>query len=204
MTSSAGLGLLRFQNDYNCGRLFWYPVRNIIIWPFLSVVASLFTKTHLNLVSNRYTRAGLTVQDSFHQLSNRIVRGAPDRRSPYFSTIATSHSISQSLYFPPPPPPPRPYPPPFGSNPSSPPPYYPMPSTPSSPLPPFILARAFWTLPVTLPVNHTSISVPRRPPTLVPSFTVSPYPFRPSSILQTSVGPGLLIPSAFYTPPALN
>ena len=30
-----------------------------------------------------------------------------------------------------------------------------------------------------------------------------PCPFRPSSILQTSVGPGLLMPSAFYTPPAL-
>ena len=28
-----------------------------------------------------------------------------------------------------------------------------------------------------------------------------PCPFHPSSVLQTSVGPGLLIPSAFYTPP---
>ena len=31
-----------------------------------------------------------------------------------------------------------------------------------------------------------------------------PCPFRPSSILQTSVGPRLLIPPAFHTPPALN
>ena len=29
-------------------------------------------------------------------------------------------------------------------------------------------------------------------------------PFCPSSVLQTSVDPGLLITSAFYTPPALN
>ena len=31
-----------------------------------------------------------------------------------------------------------------------------------------------------------------------------PCPFHPPCVLQTSVGPGLLISSAFYTPPALN
>ena len=78
-----------------------------------------------------------------------------------------------------------------------------MPPPPSSPLPRFIPARAFWTLPVTLPINHTfrfrihclhwsrhSLS--------------APCPFWVSSVLETSVGPGLLIPSAFYTPPAPN
>ena len=34
-------------------------------------------------------------------------------------------------------------------------PYYPMPTTSSSPLLPFIPDRAFWTIPVTLPVTHT-------------------------------------------------
>ena len=46
-----------------------------------------------------------------------------------------------------------------------------------------------------------SVSVPCPPPTLVLSFTVPIVPFHPSSVLQTSVDPGLLIPSAFYTPP---
>ena len=96
-------------------------------------------------------------------------------------------------------------PPPFGSNPSSLPPYYPMPPTPSSPSPRFIPTGPSgpfqWHSLSTTP----SISVPRPPPTLVPSFTVSPCPFRPSSVLQTSVGPGLLIPSTFYTPlPSTN
>ena len=129
------------------------------------------------------------------------MRGAPDRRSPHFSTIATSHGFFPkpvAILLP------QALPPSFGSKSVAPPPNYPMPPTPSSPLPPFIPTRALWTLPVTLPVNRTSISVLRPPPTLVQSFTVPPCPFRPSSIPQTSVGPGLLIPSAFYTPPALN
>ena len=112
--------------------------------------------------------------------------------------LPLASSLSQSLYSSP-----RPYPPPppFGSNPSS---LTPTTLCPLLPPSPFIPARAFCTLPVTLPVNHTSISVPRPPPTVVPSFTSPPCPFRQSSILQTSVSPGLLIPCAFYTPPALT
>ena len=62
-----------------------------------------------------------------------IVRGAPDRRSPHFSTITTSHRPpppSQSLHSSPK------ALPPFGFQSVVPPPYYPMPPTTSSPLPP--------------------------------------------------------------------
>ena len=97
-----------------------------------------------------------------------------------------------------PPPPPRPYPlSVLIRRPSPLLPYAPSSLLPPPPFPPS-------SLPVTLPVNHTFHFGSPSPPTLVPSFTVSPCPFRPSSVLQTSVGPGLLIPSAFYTPPALN
>ena len=97
-------------------------------------------------------------------------------------------------------PPPGPTPP-FGSNPSS----LPLLSyAPSSPLPPFIPTRAFWTLQVALPVNHTfRFDSPSTAYTGPIIHCLPPCPFRLSSVLQTSVGSGL-IPSAFYTPPALN
>ena len=73
---------------------------------------------------------------------------------------------------PPPPPPPQPYPTSVIIRRPSP--YYLMPSTPSSPLPPFIPTRALWTLPFWFPVHRLHWSL---------SFTVSPVPlpsvFRP-------------------------
>ena len=130
----------------------------------------------------------------------RIACGAPDRRSPHFSTIATSHWLppKASRYTPPP----KPYLP-FGSNPSPPPPPPILPYAPDSLLspPPFIPARAFWTLPVTLPVTHTfHFGSPSTAYTGPVIHCLPPCSFRPSSVPQTSVSPGLLIPSAFYTP----
>ena len=143
----------------------------------------------------------------------RIVRGAPDRRSLHFSTIATSHWLppQASRHIPHPPGPTLP----FSSNPSPPPPYTPPPPPPPPPhlsyapdsllpLPPssrpgpsepFQWHSLSTTLPFPFPVHRIHWS----------RHSLSPLcPFCPSSILQTSVCPGLLIPSAFYIPPALN
>ena len=68
-------------------------------------------------------------------------------------------------------------------------------------LPPFIPAQAFWTLPVVLPANHTfhfGSSSTAYTGTVIHCLLLCP--FRPLSILQTSVGSGLLIPFTFYTP----
>ena len=53
--------------------------------------------------------------------------------------------------------------------------------------------------------STTSVSVPRPPPTLILSLTVSPM-LLPSVIRPPDKcrPPGLFIPSEFYTPPALN
>ena len=103
--------------------------------------------------------------------------------------------------------PPGPTPPPFGSNLSFPPPPPPppplLPYAPNSLLSPYPLlpARAFCTLPVALPVKHTfHFGSPSTAYTGPIIHCLPPCPFRPSSVLQTSVGPGLLIPTTFYTP----
>ena len=121
----------------------------------------------------------------------------------HYHNITLASSLSQSLYSPPPPPPPRSYPP-FGSNPSS---LRPTTLCPDSRLPPPPLhpGPGLLDLPVTLPVNHAfHFSSPSTAYTGPVIHCLSPCPYRPPSVLQTSVGPGLLIPSAFYTPPALN
>ena len=114
-------------------------------------------------------RASKNVKQSSRR---RCVRGAPDRRSLHFSTIANSHWLnsSASRYTLPPP---KPY------NPLSvvirrPPPYYPMPPPPSSPFPPS--SRPGHSGPFKWHSLSTtpSVSIPCPPPTLVPSFTVSP------------------------------
>ena len=72
------------------------------------------------------------------------------------------------------------------------------PSPPSSrpgPSEPFQWHSLSTTLPFRFPVHRLHWSHHSLSP---------PCPFRPSSIIQTSVGPGLLIPSEFYTPHALN
>ena len=54
-----------------------------------------------------------------------------------------------------------------------------------------------------LPGNHTFHFVSPSTASTGPVIHCLPTcPFHPSSVLQTSVGPGLLTPSAFYTPPA--
>ena len=115
------------------------------------------------------------------------MRGAPDHRSPHFSTIATC-----------------PRPPPFGSNSSS------LPLLPyaldflllHSPL---HLAYAFWTLLMALSDQpHILLLLPVcRLHWLRHSLCLPPCPFCASSILQTSVGPVLLAPSACFISPAL-
>ena len=118
----------------------------------------------------------------------------------HYSNLPLASSLSQSLYSPIP----RPYPP-FGSNSSS---LHPTTLCPDSLLPllPVIPTRAFWALPVTLPVNHTfHFGSPPNAYTGPVIHCLPPCLFRPSSVLQTSAGPGLLIPSAFYTPlPSTN
>ena len=106
---------------------------------------------------------------------------------------------SQSLYSSPKPCPPSP----FGSNPS---PLPLLPYAPNSLLPPFIPTRAFWTVQVAIPVNHTfRFDSPSTTYTGPIIHCLPPCPFCPSSFNQTSVGPGLLICSAFYTPlPSTN
>ena len=135
----------------------------------------------------------------------RWVRGALDRRCPHFSTIATPTGfipkpVATRPSRPAPPaqppsvlilPPPLPhYPPP------PPPPHYPMPpSSQPGPSGPFkwhslSTTRSIFSIPHP-PLIHTGPII----------HCLPPCPFRPSSVLQTSVGPGLLIPSVFYTPP---
>ena len=72
-----------------------------------------------------------------------------------------------------------------------PPPPFP-PSSRPGPSEPFQWHSLSTTLPFRFPVHCLHRS---------PHSLSSPCPFRPSSILQTSVGPGLLIPSAFFTLP---
>ena len=84
---------------------------------------------------------------------------------------------------------------------------HPSPLLPYAPdsLLPFIPARAFWTLQAALPVNHTfCFSSPSTAYTCLVIDCPPPCLSHPSSVLQTSVGPGLLIPSAFYPPPSTN
>ena len=109
----------------------------------------------------------------------------------HYGNIPLASSPSQSLYSPPPPPPPpQPYPH-FGYNPSS------------LPLLPYALDSL---LPPFPPSSRPRPSGPFHfgsPSTAYtgPCHSLSPpCLFRPSSVLQTSVDPGLLIPSAFYTP----
>ena len=90
--------------------------------------------------------------------------------------------------------PPHPTPPP-------PPPHYPMPRLPPPPFSPSSRPEPSGPFKRYSLSTTPSVSVPCPPPTLVLSFTVPIVPFHPSSVLQTSVDPGLLIPSAFYTPP---
>ena len=141
---------------------------------------------------------------------DRIVCGAPDRRSLYrivscavlsafqhYSNLPLASSLSQSLYSSP-----RSYPLPSWVLIRRPSPLLPFAPDSLIPLPPFILAWAFWTLPVTLPVNHTfhfsSLFTAYTGPVI---HCLPLCPFRPSSVFQTSVCPGFLIPFAFYTPP---
>ena len=119
------------------------------------------------------------------------MRDAPDRRSPHFSTITTSHWLppQASRYIPPPGPTPLsillirrasllPYvPTPCPLDPSS-----------DTPCQPRLANHAF---------HFGSLSTAYTGPVI---HCLSPCPYRPSSVLQTSVGPGLLIPSAFYPP----
>ena len=116
----------------------------------------------------------------------------------YYSNLPLASPLSQSLYSSP-----QALPHSFGSNPS-PLPYYSMLPPPSSPLSPLhpgpsLLDPSSDTpcqphLPFRFPVHRLHWSR---------HSLSSPCPFRPSYVLQTSVGPGLLIPSALYTPPAL-
>ena len=90
----------------------------------------------------------------------------------HYSNLPLASSLSQPLYSSP-----RPYPT-FGSNPSSLPPTTLCPRLPPPhPLPPLIPPGPpgpfQWH---SLSTTCTSISLPRPPPTLVPSFTVSPVP----------------------------
>ena len=128
------------------------------------------------------------------------VRGAPDRRSPHFSTVEQPPSgflLKPVAIVPPPPPlsvlirrfsPLLPHAP---DSPLSPSPLHPgrglLDPSSGTPCQPH--------LPFRFPVHHLHWSRHSLSP---------PCPFRPSSILHTSVGPRLLIPSAFYTPPAIN
>ena len=90
-------------------------------------------------------------------------------------------------------------------RPPTPHPYYPMPPTPPYPLPPSSRPGPTgpfqWHAPCQphLPFRFPVHRLYRSRHSMYP-----PCPFRPSSVLQTSVGPGLLIPSAFCTPPAIN
>ena len=144
----------------------------------------------------------LTRSSRVPQWHDSIVRGAPDRRSPHFSTITTSHRPPpQASHYTPSP---RPYPP-LGSNPSS------LPPTTLCPRllpPPFPLPPGPSLLDPssdTPPVNHTfHFGSPSTAYTGPVIHCLPPCPFCLSSVLQTSIGPGLLIASAFYTPPAHN
>ena len=126
--------------------------------------------------------------------------GAPDRRSP-LAALGQPPSDTTHVSVTKPRPPPCP---PSGTNP------VPLPPTtlcPDSLLPPSpfhpgpglqdpsSVTPCQQHLPFRFPVHRLHWSC----------HSLSPLcPFRPSSVLQTSVDPGLLIPSAFYTPPALN
>ena len=118
----------------------------------------------------------------------------------HYSNLPLASSLSHSLYSSPQALPP----PPLSVLIHSPSHYYPMPQLPPPPSS-FIPAWALWTLPVTLPVNHAfHFGSPSTAYTGPVIHCLSLCPYRPSSVLQTSVGPGPLICSAFYTPPALN
>ena len=113
----------------------------------------------------------------------------------HYCNLPLTSSPSQSLY-----PLPQPYPP-FGSNPSS------LPLLPYAlvSLFPFILARAFRTS-LVAPSSQPHIPLPLpvyRLQWFSHSLCLPPRPFRPSSVLQTSVGLVLLAPTTCYIPPSL-
>ena len=91
-----------------------------------------------------------------HSHQDRFVRGAPDRRSPHFSTITTSHFLPKPVAILLPQTLPHP-PPPFGSNPSSLPPTL-CPRLPPTPYPPSVSPGPSGPLPWSSPPS------PRRPP----------------------------------------
>ena len=142
---------------------------------------------------------------TLHSGLDGIVRGGPDRRSPHFSTITTSHWLlpwaSRYILLPqalPPPPP--------SVLIRRPPPYYPMPSTPPYPLPPFSHPQALRALLMVSPVEYHFRFGFIAPAYTGPVFHCLPVsPFRPSSVLLTSVGSTFIIPFCFFnTPPALR
>ena len=114
----------------------------------------------------------------------------------HYRDLPLASSLSQSLYSSP-----KPYPP-FGSNPSYIPPTTLGPRLPPPLCPlhsgPGLLGPS--TPPAALPVDHTFRF---GSPTIAYTGLLLSFAVRPSSVLLTSVGPGFVIPSAFYTPPAL-
>ena len=73
---------------------------------------------------------------------------------------------------------------------------------PRLPPAPFIPAWAFWFLQVAFPVNHTfRFGSPSTAYTSPVIHCLPLCPFHPSSVLQASIGPGLLIPPPPPPPP---